>query len=86
MHRINFTSPSNPTPQDVHKSTSPNVELAPASCFLNEGGDCVINETVKEPVRRDGADVIVSGCVQLDVLVPVRLLSLACIFLSEMRY
>ena len=43
-----------------------------------EGGGCVLDENVKEPARRDGADVAVLNCVQLDVLVQVRLLSLAC--------
>ena len=59
MYWINFALPSNPTPRDVNSSTSPSVKPAPALYPLIEGGDCVIDETVKEPVRRDGEDVVV---------------------------
>ena len=59
-------------PQTQHRavysqdgSTSPIVEPTLALYCPIEGGDYVVDETVKELARRAGADVVVLDCVQL---------------------
>ena len=60
----------------------PAVESISPLCFPIEGGDCIIDETVKE--GQNGCRSVQLAADQLDVLVRVRLLSLAYVFLGEM--